>query len=264
MSSRQTSLYQTLPEGKEVLARWMDDGWFYFGVVVTEVEDRQYVVRDATGHMEAVRRDDILLDDENLFEAIQPHDCVIALHPRYVYSYAPATVTEVYNYGVNVQFYDRTERRLPWCEVYKIPHAKFKECVEYITDREQTLCCRVVARDDTSGIYRPYLAESANHLTQQVYLQMPNNTYRKQSAIHVFPIHEYVRYSDHDWRYVIAPVDKNCTVYVPAQVTCRQPLRLTFCNGQRSSDVKLSSCFYISEDYYRNAAGYFFNCFSPR
>lgn len=80
---------------------------------------------------------------------------MVALHPRYVYSYAPATVREVYNFGVKVHFYDDMERKLPWSEVYKISPVKYKESVDYIKEREEKTCGRVVARDDVTGLYRP-------------------------------------------------------------------------------------------------------------
>lgn len=89
------------------------------------------------------------------FLSLKPLDHVVALHPRYVYSYAPATVREVYNFGVKVHFYDDMERKLPWSEVYKISPVKYKESVDYIKEREEKTCGRVVARDDVTGLYRP-------------------------------------------------------------------------------------------------------------
>lgn len=56
---------------KEVLARWTDDGWYYSGYVVGDKGDGQYVVKDNTGYMEVIDRDDIITNTEHRFDAIQ-------------------------------------------------------------------------------------------------------------------------------------------------------------------------------------------------
>ncbi|XP_053399883.1 uncharacterized protein LOC123557586 isoform X2 [Mercenaria mercenaria] len=242
---------------EEVLARWSDDGWYYFGMV-TEVDDGSVKVLDATGHEEWIKQEDILLSEENQNDTIKQYDKVIALHPRYVYSYAPATVLNVCNFGYHVKFYDDTERRLPGSEVYKISPRKYTEVVKYIKDQELKTSGRVLARDDVSGLYRHFVAETPDHQTQQIVLKLPNNRDKNQMAIHVFPQNGRKRKFDRNWKYVIGPLDPSCTMYLPAEIVCRRPLRLMFCNGKKNDHVKLKQCFYISEDYYKNATRYFF------
>ncbi|XP_045205074.2 uncharacterized protein LOC123557586 isoform X3 [Mercenaria mercenaria] len=241
---------------EEVLARWSDDGWYYFGMV-TEVDDVSVKVLDATGHEEWINQEDILVSEENHNDTIQQYDKVIALHPKYVYSYAPATVLNVYNVGYRVQFYDDTERRLPRSEVYKISPRKYTEDIKYIKDQELKTSGRVLARDDVNGLYRHFVADTPDHQTQQIFLQLPNNRYKKQMAIHVFPQNGRKRKFDRNWKYVIGPLDPACTTYLPAEIVCRRPLRLMFCNGMQNDHAKLKQCFYISEDYYKNATRYF-------
>lgn len=80
---------------------------------------------------------------------------MVALHPNYVYSYAPATVDSVYSHGARVVFYDGTERMLPWSEMYKISDRKYTESVEYISVCEKRLCStKAVVWDQASGYFR--------------------------------------------------------------------------------------------------------------
>ena len=51
-------------------------------------------------------------------------------------------------------FYDKTSRKLPKSEVYKINLAKYRSDVEYIVGRENGLRkSLVIARDDRTGFY---------------------------------------------------------------------------------------------------------------
>ena len=47
---------------EEVLARWPDDGWFYFGSIKEKVsyEDHVYKVKDSTGYVAHIHVNDIL------------------------------------------------------------------------------------------------------------------------------------------------------------------------------------------------------------
>lgn len=80
---------------------------------------------------------------------------MIALHRKYLFSYAPAVVRDVYRNGLTVIFYDKTQQKLPNSEVYKIKHSQYKRCVEYIRDCESRLAkSAVIARDDKTGLYQ--------------------------------------------------------------------------------------------------------------
>lgn len=75
-----------LTRGREVLARWPDDGWYYFGRVdgvadgttdgalnrapVAATTD-VYRVRDSVGHVATIRRDDLFGEEDKTFQAIQ-------------------------------------------------------------------------------------------------------------------------------------------------------------------------------------------------
>ena len=51
-------------------------------------------------------------------------------------------------------FYDKTSRKLPKSEVYKINLPKYRSDVEYIVGRENGLRkCLAIARDDRTGFY---------------------------------------------------------------------------------------------------------------
>ncbi|WAQ99981.1 hypothetical protein MAR_024354 [Mya arenaria] len=68
-----------LSKGQEVLARWSDDGWYYFGLIESKEESKDvsrgkskkqkedailWKVRDSTGHSENIPRRNILTEEE--------------------------------------------------------------------------------------------------------------------------------------------------------------------------------------------------------
>ena len=80
---------------------------------------------------------------------------MIALHPNYVFSYAPATVKEVYAHGVGVMFFDKIHHKLPYSEVYEISANKYNKDTKYIVDTENQLRkSPAIARNDISGVYQ--------------------------------------------------------------------------------------------------------------
>ena len=91
-----------------------------------------------------------------VFAFFQPHNCVIALHPNYIYSYAPGEVHKVsYSSAAMVEFYDGVVADLPRKEVFKISRSKFNSDKAYILDRERKIVGKsVIARDDYNGYYR--------------------------------------------------------------------------------------------------------------
>ncbi|KAL4230599.1 von Willebrand factor type A domain [Mactra antiquata] len=268
-SSRQTSttirsslgkaIPSRIPIDTVVLARWLDDGWFYYGRVVTQPDDDDddsYTVVDASKHREIIKHEDLLRDAVKIFDAIQPGDHVIALHPKYIYSYAPGVVAEVYELGALVHFYDHTMQKLPWSEVYKITYNKYDEYVKYIDERMRTICGDVIARDDDTGFYKEYVADSAEVNAQMINLKIADDKFKSQKAIHVFPVIRPTKYNDLSWEYVLAPTDTTCETYLPARVTSQEPFRITLCDGTEMVNVDRSKCYYINGQYYKNAINY--------
>ncbi|XP_053399873.1 uncharacterized protein LOC123557580 isoform X6 [Mercenaria mercenaria] len=242
---------------QEVLARWRDDGWFYRGCVVADGKDQKYVIRDCTGYMETILRDDILTDTEHRFDAIQPEDHVIGLHPKYVFSYAPAEVLGTYaNSSVKVEFFDGNISELTSEEVYKISKAKYEQVVEYIKRCEKNLIgLSVVARDDDTGLYKLAVVDSRVGLGQQYYIKWLDGDMSKQNANHIFEVGK--RQTRHeDWSHVLAPVSQHSMTFMPAEVIQSNPFVVQFCNGKRSSDATFDQCFWLSKEYYSNARGY--------
>ena len=95
---------------------------------------------------------------ENMYVYLhfQPQDYVIALHSKYVFSFAPAEVLDTYtNDSCKVEFFDGCVSKLTNTDVYKVSKAKYKKVVDYIKERERRLVGKsVVARDDDTGLYR--------------------------------------------------------------------------------------------------------------
>ncbi|XP_060565930.1 uncharacterized protein LOC132724963 isoform X2 [Ruditapes philippinarum] len=242
---------------QEVLARWNDDGWYYRGSVMVEGKDNKYIIRDSTGYMETISREDILTESEHKFDAIQPEDHVIGLHPKYVFSYAPAEVLGTYsNSTIKVEFFDGNIAKLTEEEVYKIPKAKYNQVIEYIKKCEKNLIGRsVVAREDVTGLYKLAVVDSRVGLGQQYYLKWLDGDMSKQNANHIFEVgKKQTRHED--WSHVLAPISQHSMTFMPAEVIDTNPLVVQFCNGKRSTDATFDQCFWLSKDYYNNARGY--------
>lgn len=74
-------LEEDIPPGTEVLARFPDDGWFYFAVVECKVESKDsYRILDATGNKFEISKGDIILD-----ESVPSRDLQVGLQLFYTY-----------------------------------------------------------------------------------------------------------------------------------------------------------------------------------
>lgn len=242
-------------ENKEVLARWSDDGWYYHGHVVKEAKHK-CIVRDATGYHEAINKDDIIIETDHILNTIQPHDCVIGLHPNYIYSYAPGEALSTNYVGsVTVEFYDGVVADVPKQEVFKIPRSKFNHDKVYILDRERKLLGKsVVARDDQTGFYKLGIVDSKERDGQKYRIKWLDGTASTQSSHHIFSVQQNrIHYAD--WNYVLAPTEQpgGSILYKPAKVVLTKPLQVLFCDGKSSSSSKLNECFWIGDNYYQNA-----------
>ncbi|XP_052792048.1 von Willebrand factor A domain-containing protein 3B-like [Mya arenaria] len=245
-------------EHEEVLARWTDDGWWYRGRVEGRGEDETYVVVDATGYSEQMARDDILSENQHKFEVVQPQDFVIAPHPKYVFSFAPGEVLQTYaNQNVKVEFYDGNIADLPSDGVYRVSKAKYNQTVDYIKRKEKDLHGKsVVARDDSTGVYKLGVVDSRVGLGQQYYICWLDGDMSKQNGHHIFEVGQ--RQGRHnDWDFVLAPVDDRKKVFLPATVAYSSPFTVEFCNGKSSSRVKRDQCFWLNQEYYRNAVEFY-------
>lgn len=83
----------------------------------------------------------------------QPSDCVVALHPKYIFSYAPAVVQHVFPIGAEVKFYDGEVSRLLRADIYKM-RQNYDETVEKIEECAKQLAdCDAVVLDRKYGHY---------------------------------------------------------------------------------------------------------------
>lgn len=83
----------------------------------------------------------------------QPSDYVVALHPKYIFSYAPAVVLHVFPIGAEVKFYDGEVSKVPRTDIYKMrlnydeTVVKIEECAKQLVD------CDAVVLDRKYGHY---------------------------------------------------------------------------------------------------------------
>lgn len=71
--------------GEEVLARWLDVGWYYRCQVKRRVSERTYILSDSCGQIQQTSRDDIIADTDDVHAQIEEDSYVIARHPDYYY-----------------------------------------------------------------------------------------------------------------------------------------------------------------------------------
>ncbi|WAQ99938.1 hypothetical protein MAR_024311 [Mya arenaria] len=123
------------PVSGVVIARWREDGWFYFGKVVSSEND-EFWIEDGLGRKEQIHKSDIFTETDQRFLNLQPLDKVVAPHPKYIFSYAPAEVTAVYrSKGADLQFFDNTTGSFPWSEMFKISQQKYTDYVHHIKQK---------------------------------------------------------------------------------------------------------------------------------
>ena len=61
----------TLKREDVVLARWSDDGWYYFGKVFSVESNNNVHIIDINGYTEKIRMEDILVTDESRKESVR-------------------------------------------------------------------------------------------------------------------------------------------------------------------------------------------------
>ncbi|WAQ99922.1 hypothetical protein MAR_024295 [Mya arenaria] len=70
---KNTQTPESEPVSGVVLARWRDDGWFYFGKVVSSKED-EYSIKDGFGLNEMIHKSDVLTETNQKFQVVQISD----------------------------------------------------------------------------------------------------------------------------------------------------------------------------------------------
>lgn len=85
----------------------------------------------------------------------QPYDSVVALHPDYIYSYAPGIVQTSFPSVAKVKFYDGKVSKISRQEIYKISQQKYTEAVKLINDCAQELAgCDAIVLERKEGRYK--------------------------------------------------------------------------------------------------------------
>ncbi|WAQ99980.1 hypothetical protein MAR_024353, partial [Mya arenaria] len=261
-----------LSKGQEVLARWSDDGWYYFGLIESKEESKDvsrgkskkqkedailWKVRDSTGHSENIPRRNILTEEERKQRKIEEDDHIIAPHPDYYCSYAPGHVMQKFKKRVNVVFFDDRLERIKIRDVYKISQKQYHDDVITIKQCEEELKeADAVMLDNTTGKYIPVTVRTPTG--QQWFKIFDQNM--KQRGNHIFP-NDLLPDNDHlNWKYALAPVKGHKDIYMPAKIrkTIERYFMVQFCDKQRLTDrVKKSECFYLSKAYYDFAVKFY-------
>ncbi|XP_012936015.1 uncharacterized protein LOC101846493 [Aplysia californica] len=248
-----------LRPGEEVLARWSDDGWYYRGMVRQSHDDCSYSLEDSTGFVERIWREDIISENDNADAVYELDHKVVALHPDYSFSYAPAAVTGVTDSEVEVRFYDARSARLPWSEAYHVTGEKYQQDVTYIAKRESELVgAAVVARDDETGAYYPGCVRRKEEDSCDYLISWSDGSVSVQSAVHIFSAFTRRRPLTVGDR-VLAMADPVHVQFLPGHIagSVDGKLVVQFCDGEMREGVDLTLCYWLGQQYYDMALQYY-------
>ncbi|WAQ99959.1 hypothetical protein MAR_024332, partial [Mya arenaria] len=208
-----------LKVGDEVLAKWADDGWYYFGQVVRRSAHGFVWVKDSCGHMEEIGRDSILTEEDRIHPPMTNTNYVIAPLPRYIYSFGPG---KIINGGSEIEFFNGdivNVRRDMY--VYKITKEKYERDIRDIKEREEDMQGKeVLVLDKDTG--RFILTTIENPLGKETFKTAQG---REEPGKFILPQKQYVA----------APVENGDeTYYLPARVNWStnngEPI-ITYCDG---------------------------------
>jgi len=246
-------LPRPISEGEEVLARWSDDGWYYRGTIKEDCGKTIYAVEDTVGNVEKIVRDDIITDEDDADNIINAGDTVVALHPRFPYSYAPGVVWQKRDDSdMRVRFYDEEEAKVAREEMYLLSNEKFERACAYIFACEDGLVGQaVIARNDGDGMF--YLGSVRERVSgpRNYLIEWADKKLQIQNYSFIFGAHTK-RHELSVGDSVLAISDISTFTYLPGKVINVDEKRLTveFCNGKKIEDVDSLQTFWISNDYY--------------
>lgn len=250
-----------LKVNQEILARFKDDGWYYRGTIKKTLESNTFVVEDGVGDMEKIIRDDIITDNDDADSIIHPGDCVVALHPRYQYAYAPGLVHGVENDGaLKVQFYDSQMAIVPRAEVYLILPLKYQHDCMYIRQCEDALIGQaVVCRDNKTGVFHLGAVRDRVKGPRNYLIEWADQNLDIQNYAYIFGAHTKRQKFEKN-SYVLAIFNPEIFSYLPGIVLDSNESNLTvqFCDSNSTtSTVDAAQSFWMSSDYYSDVVKYF-------
>ncbi|KAK0045323.1 von Willebrand factor A domain-containing protein 3B-like isoform X1 [Biomphalaria pfeifferi] len=241
----------------EVLARWLDDGWYYRSEIRRIYGDCSYDVVDSTGMTARLWREDIITEEDDE-RNIEVDDTVIALYPDYCFSYAPGRVINIDSNEVKVRFFNGKTATVPLSEVYKIIPEKYKMDVKHIEKKEKQLIgTAVVARDDHTGAYFPgTVREKCGG--QDYRIEWASGSESVQNVAHIFGgFTREPKLSQGDR--ILACVDPIYVKFLPGIIqdfSENGKLTIKFCNGEIVSNIH-GPWYWLSQEYYQSAQEYY-------
>ncbi|XP_076807901.1 von Willebrand factor A domain-containing protein 3B-like isoform X2 [Clavelina lepadiformis] len=242
-----------LDVGQEVLYRNTDDGWYYRGTVHATYPNDSYDILDCTDLIQNTFREDIITDEDDANNIITVNSTLIALHPNYPNSYAPAYTLECQpNNWFSVRFYDNSVTSIPREEVYLIHMEKFKKDIDYISEYENRWVGQaVVARSDMDGQYHLASCRRKIGTGHEYALQWADGSTSVQQLSCIFGKYTKQR-PKNIGDFVLAIHDVENLIYLPGRVMAENgdKLVVNFCNKKRSHHVLPNQCYWISRQYY--------------
>ncbi|KAK3606387.1 hypothetical protein CHS0354_042026 [Potamilus streckersoni] len=255
-TNEQVPVLRELEEGEEVLSRWPDDGWYYWGTVSEKLSNQIYVIMDQTRHQEEIPRDHILTDSENTTVNLQHHDYIIAPHPAYKNSYAPGKVLSVHNREVEVKFYDDKVDEVDLGDIFTISSDQYESDVRYIRKCEKDFIGRkVLTRNDDNGRYFLGKVLGFTGSDLQYKIQCSDGATISQRIVHVFNKENMKKMTHLQEKDYVLAKPYGQSYYIPAVIERLLPPNVKFCDGSRK--IGSDDCLWLNEDYYENAKNYY-------
>ncbi|KAL5264641.1 hypothetical protein ACHWQZ_G005654 [Mnemiopsis leidyi] len=245
-------------KGLVVLARWADEGWYFRGKIV-EPTKTGYLVEDNAGHTEDIDHKHVLVDEQDVRKSLSAGCHVIALHPDYSFSYAPARITGTDdNWFFDLKFYDSSEAEVPREEMYYISAEQYHEDTKFIRDIEEALLGSfVVVRDNSDGLYRRGMVTRATGRSYEISL---NGDTILQDPAQVFT--DYKKSPNQTLlpgSHCICPLDDLQNSFSPAKVVSVNKdgsLRVVFHDDSELYSVETDSVYPVTEEFYVNSVNY--------
>ena len=197
---QQSNLDDAFRIGQNVLARFADDGWYYKCTIEGENGEGAFIVRDRTDDTEEVWKEDVIDTSQERQLPYRVGELVIAEHPEFPQSYAPAVVIEDEDNemkngtrigGVYVRFYDGHEAKVDRRNCFIISHAKFDEDTICIVRCEeqwvgQTVVVKVPSGAYEVGLVRERIGDGKNYSIELMNKPANGPGIIKQSSTHMF------------------------------------------------------------------------------
>lgn len=240
-----------LSKGEKVLAKCIDDGWYYWSHVEDKIDNLNYLVRNSLDTVDKVRRIDLVTYD-NQFK-LNEKDCLIAPHPNYYYSYAPAILLSLNSDPDTalIKFYDGLKCHTKVEDIFKIGLCKFEYDVAYILNREKNwVKKKVIAfnheeRNFEEGVVRGRVSGGKKFIIEK----KDSKLFICQDIVHLFGNQST---NNIVTKYVLVRIDRDKWLIGKSDDTQSNPLKIELIDGNFIEiNINEINAYFLAKRYYK-------------